>query len=294
MSAAIRRRKIIVGGAAAAIAASTAYWYVSTARQRAMKRAAPFVLPRERWNAQHLTNFLMALPDDALKDLLRAQDQGEGSTSHEQDVRRMHKHLLWLSTNVLEYPVRDASRLDYHKVVHWAAGRTTVAGASSSTLSEELPTFVLERELYKRLFANVWDKLSPAQRQELLDQIDPHRKLQDRAAIVAMGGAAALAALSTAAAFAGFALYTTMSVAIAMAAGALGVTVPFAAYMGASTAVALLSGPVGWAVLAALGLGGVALAGRANVGKTAVLVAQIHTLKVEALVAAGQSIDEVI
>ena len=47
----------------------------------------------------------------------------------------------------------------------------------------------------------------------------------------------------------------------------------------------------GWAVLVAAGLGGIALAGRANVGKTALLVSQIHTLKVEALVAAGQTSD---
>jgi hypothetical protein len=104
-----------------------------------------------------------------------------------------------------------------------------------------------------------------------------------------MGGAALLGAESTAAALAGFAPNTTMSVAIVFTAGAVGITLPFAAYMGASTAAALLTGPVGWAVIAAAGLGGIALAGRASPGKTALLVAQIHAMKVEALVAGGQT-----
>jgi hypothetical protein len=44
--------------------------------------------------------------------------------------------------------------------------------------------------------------------------------------------------------------------------------------------------------MGAVTLGGVALAGRANLRKTAILVGQIHALKIEALLAAGVSWDE--
>jgi uncharacterized protein YaaW (UPF0174 family) len=287
MGAQGQRRRIIIGGALVGIGAATAYWYAATDRRRAMARAAQYVLPGERWGTVHLGRFLAALPDEAMQDLLRAQRLGEGSPARVQDVEKVRDHLLWLSTNVLEYPIRDSSKQDYHDVVVWASSRTTSAGMASPTLSGDLPTFALERELLKRMFANVWDKLNPAQRQELLDRIDPNHEIKDRAAILAMSGAAVLGSISMAAAFAGFALYTTMSVAIATAAGAVGVTLPFAVYTGASSVIALLSGPVGWAILAIAGVSGIALAGRANVFKTAQLIAQIHTLKAEALMAAG-------
>ncbi len=88
-------------------------------------------------------------------------------------------------------------------------------------------------------------------------------------------------------AFTGFAFYTTMSVTIATVAGAVGVTLPIATYTTASSVVGILSGPVGWAILGVAALGGLALAGRANLQKTTALIDQIHALKVEALIAAG-------
>jgi uncharacterized protein YaaW (UPF0174 family) len=93
--------------------------------------------------------------------------------------------------------------------------------------------------------------------------------------------------LSATAAFSGFAFYTTMSVTIATVALAAGVTLPFVAYAGASTLVGVLSGPVGWAIMGMAALGGAALAGRADPQKTTALIAQLHALKVEALIAAG-------
>lgn len=141
--------------------------------------------------------------------------------------------------------------------------------------------------MFSALFTETWDKLSVEQRKELLNKIDPNNKIKDKAAIVALSSSGAIAALSTSVAFSGFAFYTTMSVGISTAAGLLGVTLPFAAYTGASSVVAFLSGPVGWAIAGIAALGGVALAGRANIKKTAIFICQLHFMKVEALIEAG-------
>lgn len=253
-----------------------------------MARAAPFVKPKERWTADHLFHFLRALPPTAMLDLKQSQGLLNPDSTAEQllgpdeDARSVQEHLLWLSSNVLTYPFRDAASLSYHETVAWVAAKAGVPKALVATSM----TFALERELHKLLFAQLWDKLTPDQRRDLLRKADPTGAIADKAAIASMGGAAALTALSGTVAFTGFAFYTTMSATIATAASAVGVTLPFAAYSGASTVVGVLSGPVGWAIAGAAALGGVILAGRPNARKTAALVAQVHALKIEALRAA--------
>lgn len=128
---------------------------------------------------------------------------------------------------------------------------------------------------------------------EQIAKADPHGAIKDKAAIAALGGAGALAVLSTAIAFSGFALYTTMSMTITVVASALGATLPFSIYTGASATVGVLSGPIGWAFMAIATVGGVAVAGRANVQKTTDLVCQVHVLKVAALKAASVSENEI-
>ena len=147
-------------------------------------------------------------------------------------------------------------------------------------------SFFLERAVQTQLFTQLWDKLDQKQRLALLEKIDPNGHIQDKAAITALAGAGALGALSLTVAFSGFAFYTTMSVTISTVAGFLGLTLPFAAYAGASSLVAFLSGPVGWAIIALATLGGIGLAGRADVKKTTAFICQIHCLKIAALIAA--------
>lgn len=262
-------------------------WIVT--RQRPIAKAASFVKPKEKWTANHFYNFLDALPPDTMLALKKSfgilsadatETQLKGS---DQDARDIQRHALWLSSNVLAYPFRDETKLNYHDLATWVCGEAGV----SQIVIQKAPTFALERELHKLLFAQMWDKLNPQQRKDLLAKVDPNGTIKDKAAIAALGGAGALAALSATVAFAGFAFYTTMSVTIATVASAVGVTLPFATYAGASTVVGVLSGPVGWAIMGAATLGGVALAGRPNLQKTTALVGQLHALKVEALIAAG-------
>jgi len=148
-------------------------------------------------------------------------------------------------------------------------------------------TLILEREIQKQIFANLWDKLKREQRLKLLEKIDPNGHIHDKAAIAAMTGAGALGVLSLTVAFYGFAFYTTMSVTICTVAGFFGLTLPFVAYAGSSTLVAFLCGPVGWAIMGLAALGGVALAGRPNAKKITAFICQIHALKIAALIDAG-------
>jgi uncharacterized protein YaaW (UPF0174 family) len=264
-------------------------------KPKAIAEAAPFVKPMDKWNANHFYNFLKAIPTDtmlALKKSLGILDPKANATKlkgSDQDAGEIQKHALWLSSNILAYPFRDKSKLNYHELVTWVSSQ---AGVPQNAI-QKLPTFALERELHKFLFIQLWDKLNTKQRKDLLAKLDPNGAIKDKAAIIALGGASALAALSATVAFTGFAFYTTMSITIATVASTVGITLPFASYAAASSVVGVLSGPIGWALMGAVALGGVALAGRPNLQKTATLIAQIHALKIEALVAAGVPEQEV-
>ena len=254
-----------------------------------MAKVAPLVKPLDKWSADDFYSFLKELPASTMLTLKKSLEIAPASPDDNQahkpdeDAREIQKQALWLSSNILTYPFRDEKKLNYHELTTWVC---TEAGVSQEVIKSK-STFKLELELHKLLFAQMWEKLDQHQREELLARIDPNGAIKDKAAIAALSGAGALAALSATVAFTGFAFYTTMSITIATVASAVGVTLPFAAYTGASTAVGVLSGPVGWAILGVAALGGVALAGRPNLQKTTALIGQIHALKVEALIAAN-------
>jgi uncharacterized protein YaaW (UPF0174 family) len=252
---------------------------------------APLVLPKSIWSPSELNRFLDALPDEQLLSMLKSAYTGSSDatiqaltlTTHSHDVQRILQRLVWISSNVLTYEFRDEWSIDYHALVQWLANKEDV----DADMTARESTFALEREIQLKVFAQLWDKLPPQERQKLLDKIDTDHTIADKSAIAAMSGAAALAALSTTVYFASFAFYTTMSVTISSVAGFLGLTVPFAAYSTASSIIGFLSGPVGWATVSVLAVGGVALAGRANPSKMLAVVSQLHMTKVAALMAAG-------
>ena len=151
-----------------------------------------------------------------------------------------------------------ADEIDYHNdIVKWVAEDKGIEKEIRNTLS----TYQLERKIAEKYFEDLWDKLTPEQRNELLSNIekDTNSVFTNKAAITGMSGAAAIGALSATVAFTGFAFYTTMSTVICTVAGFVGVTLPFAAYTAASSTVAALTGPVGWVI------GGVLLASGATV-----------------------------
>ena len=96
------------------------------------------------------------------------------------------------------------------------------------------------------------------------------------------------------AAFSGFAFYTGMSSLLYSAASVVGVTLPFATYMGASSTVAVLSGPVGWAIITVGAAVGAGFIGMPDYQKTAQMIIAIHLIKVDAIQKSGLKIQDYI
>lgn len=258
-----------------------------------MAKVEPFVQPRMNWSSAELNDFLAELPPQGLLSLKKSLGlvKPDATTDlllgHDQDIAEIQKSFLWVSTNILEYPLSDKTRICYHETVKWAAQSSGV----DQWIIDTQPTFLIERAYIEHVFASLWDKLTFSQRQELLGKIDTLGSLKDKAAIASLSGSGALAALATTVYFAGFTFYTTMSVTLCAVAGWFGVTLPFAAYISASSLVVFLSGPFGWALITVALAAGIALAGRANLQKTVAAISQLHVLKVAALKDAGKSED---
>lgn len=242
---------------------------------------APHVSRFTKWNAENLFTFCNAMNSEELSSLAMGLEIQPSSPelSKPELLSAIHKEIVWQSSNILSYPFKSIDEIDYHSIVSWCAQSVGVDATTTSFTS----TFDLEQVIVKKQFSDLWDKLTSDQRIELLNKIDPGNKIKDRAALAAMSGAAALAALSTTVYFSGFAFYTTMSVVISTVAGWFGITLPFVAYTTASSTVAILAGPIGWAIGAVLLAAAVAWTGRANVKKTTAAVMQLHALKVGAL-----------
>ena len=242
---------------------------------------APHVLQLTKWKAGDLFTFCNAMTQDELSSLATGLELQKSSTdqSKPQLLSAIHKEIVWQSSNVLSYSFKSIEEIDYHRIVSWCAQGVGIDSTTTSFTS----TFDLEQAILKKQFSELWDKLSNNQPLELLEKFDSHHTIQDRAAVAAMSGSAALAALSTTVYFSGFAFYTTMSVVISTVAGWLGITLPFVAYTTASSTVAVLAGPIGWAIGAVLFAAAVTWTGRANVKKTTAAVIQLHALKAGAL-----------
>ena len=201
----------------------------------------------------------------------------------------IRKELLWNCCNKLRYHGLNDKKVDYHKeAIQWVCGKHDLPKVQIDTLS----TFDLEKKFIEKYFEEIWDKLTPKQRTDLLGAIEGSSKstIANKAGIAAMSGGAAIAALGTTVAFTGFAFYTTMSTVMATVAGWVGATLPFAAYTGASTTVAIFAGPVGWGIAGCSLLGGAIAAGWPDSQKTANFVITVHLIKSRWAENDGQSV----
>ena len=260
---------------------NTANDSVAETRSNQLVHLAPYVSRLTKWKAGDLFTFCNAMNQTDLASLARGLELPTPSAedSKPQLLSAIHKEIVWQSSNIVSYSFKSIEEIDYHRIVSWCAQSVGVDSTTTSFTS----TFDLEQAIVKKQFSELWDKLTNNQRLELLEKIDTGHTIQDRAAVAAMSGTAALASLSTTVYFSGFAFYTTMSVVISTVAGWFSITLPFVAYTTASSTVAVLAGPIGWAIGAVLFAAAVAWTGRANVKKTTALVMQLHALKAGAL-----------
>ena len=245
-----------------------------------------YVLVDKTWTPNDFNTFLEHCDNKKLDALAKSLKVDDTTKSYQEaSTTELKKELLRQSSHLITRPFKDFENIDYHGIVKWVAGKCSVP----KELIETAPTFVLERHIVEFSFKDIWDSLSAKQRTELIQKIDTQNKLSS-AEIAELSGTAALTALSTTVYFTGFAFYTTMSTVISATAGFLGLTVPFAAYAGASTTAAILSGPIGWGLIAIGAAGSLAILGKANWKNCMAFIVQLHFIKVEALQQSGISI----
>jgi hypothetical protein len=180
-------------------------------------------------------------------------------------------------------PFTDYKKASYHEIAVYCAKK---AGLSSKAIDGR-SSLQVERLVMQSLFAEMWDRLPEVKRLELLKRMDPNGEIKDAAAVTSLGGAAAISALTSTVAFQGFGFYIGLSTGLHALATMVGVTLPFGTYTAASSAVAFLSGPVGWALASVAALGGLVWLGGADARRTADILFAMHNWKLDALRAVG-------
>lgn len=208
--------------------------------------------------------------------VLAALEKGYVKLDYSQKAIR--RELIWRRYNKLNYVWHSIKGIDYHRdILCWVAAKKKV----EKELIDNHSTFDLERAVANKYLEQIWDKLTPEQRKELLSKIEntTGASVGDKAAIAAMSGGAAIAALGTTVALSGFAFYSTMSVVISTVAGWLGVTLPFATYAGISSTMAMLTGPIGWCIAAVGIAGGAIWLGLPEEDTIAAFVIQVNQIK---------------
>ena len=257
-------------------------------RPKELAYLAPLVDAQSKWGPGELFKFLNGVSDKQLEPYGQSLDLDMdefGDLTRAERLGEIHEQILWLSSSIFSYPFKSVENINYHNVVVWVANKVGIPKDEARFTT----TFDLEKRILEQQFVAMWDKLDDTKRAALLDEIDPSGREINSVSIAGMSGAAALATLSTSVYFAGFAFYSTMSTVLCAVAGWVGVTLPFAAYTTVSSTVAILSGPVGWAIGAVFLAGALAVwAGQADVRQTTATVMQIHCMKAGALYGVGK------
>jgi hypothetical protein len=124
---------------------------VFAAEKKPISSALPYVLPTLKWQPSNLYSFISSLPNEVRLELKKSAGllppaaSVASLKSNDQDASDIQKRVLWLSSNVLAYPFRKATKLDYHSLITWVSESAGV----SKPIVQSSSTFVLERELFK-------------------------------------------------------------------------------------------------------------------------------------------------
>ncbi len=126
----------------------------------------------------------------------------------------------------------------YREIVLQAAAKL---GVSYPPLE---PSAKVEVRIAREVFETVWEKMTPAQRQQMEEELRNTAQKFDKGGTL-LGSATMFSAL-TAAQLSGFGVYLLASTSLGALTATLGVTLPFAVYTTMSSAIAVIIGPVGW------------------------------------------------
>ena len=206
--------------------------------------------------------------DAVRKDIIKPADIGSAA---------IRKALVWRSYNKLTYYFRGDDAVDYHGIVQWAAEENGI----SKELVSALPTFALERKVAEKYFEMLWDKLSPEQKKEVLDNVEKEtgKTIHDKRAISYMSGSAALAALAVTINIMGFSFYLLLTTTIHAVAAFLGVTLPWMVYQTSTTLAAILGGPIGWTISGVLMVVGLIFLGSSEKDTVSAFIMTVNMIK---------------
>ena len=102
----------------------------------------------------------------------------------------------------------------------------------------------IEVRIARKVFETVWEKMTPAQRQRMEEELKKTARQFDKSGAL-LGGASMFGTL-TAAQLSGFGVYLLASTSLSAVTATLGLTLPFAVYTTMSSTIAVIIGPVGW------------------------------------------------
>lgn len=201
-----------------------------------------------------------------------------GDTSKASDIGYIRKELVYRAYNKLSYLFRSDKEVDYHAIVQWAAKKNGI----DSYYIDYASTFDLERKITEKYLGDIWDKLTPDQRREVLNQMEKDTgTISNKTGILSMSGASAIAAISAAVAAKGFAFYVGATTLLHAIGVALGTTFAFSTYTALTSTIAVLGGPVGWVIGGVMAVGGAALMGLPEKDKVSAFVMNINAIKTE-------------
>ena len=222
-----------------------------------------------QWTLNDVRDFLESLPQSDIEEL------GDLTGKNGADAKQLTYHLLWLSSSAFTYPFKNKDNGDYQtEILFWAAQKNGVS------VSDDLSSFRIERRILEYKFEQIWDRLTPQQRTELLGKI----KISDlsnsqKATLAIKSGTDAFATLSATMAFSEFAFYSTMSTVMTTTAGFLKIVLPFSAGAGAAGTACLFGGPVGWGIAIIAGTGAAVWMSAPDADKTTAFILALHTIK---------------
>lgn len=232
----------------------------------------PFIKADKKISEKDFESFIDHL-DAGQKAMLWKALTGDIVSGEALETTDIVKKTHWTSSHWITYKFTD---FDYHEMTMWTAKKLGV----DQEKCESATTFQLEHMICEKLFEKMWDKLTPAQRQEVLKEANLDNKY------AAMSGAAVCAAISAtliaggvASATMGFAFYMLMAKTVVVLATSLGI----GSAAGTISAISILCGPIGWLIAGGTAITAAILLGRADVNKCAAAIVQLHVFKVTAM-----------
>lgn len=198
-------------------------------------------------------------------------------------VENIKLNIVWISSNTFSYPFKDKESIDYHSIVQWVAQKKGISDENVNIL----PTFELEKKIVELYMAEIWDKLTPEQREELLNKLEKELgiKIDDKAKLITTTGIAAISTLlaSTYIFLGGFAFFSFSMKFIFLVGQVIGVTFPFVVYTSAAQILAILTGPIGWFILVSSIVLETIFLNMPSSDKVACFVMTVHNIKEQRL-----------